>query len=180
MTVAPVHHVSEGRVRECEASARFWAEELGPFANQMNEHADRYALISAALSSLTGLAVWTTLVASTEWPAVLLVSIVAFTSAFVALIPKIKGYSACAKAATALSSRYGAVLGELVDAAEMYRRNSPDASLYAEAVVKKFEEIRKEKEDLKPYPSVQRERLKAMRAAGSDRKGRSPHNSARS
>jgi hypothetical protein len=102
-----VSDVSEVRARECESSARFWAEDLGPFASEMTGRAERYATYSAVLSAITGLGVWTTLVESAKWPAVILVSLVAFLSAFVVSIPKIKGYPERAKSAASLSSRYG-------------------------------------------------------------------------
>lgn len=144
--------VSLDRVRECEESARFWAVELGPFANRMNDLADRYALWSAGLSALTGLGVWSTLVASTLWPVVVLVSAVAVASAVVAMVPRVKGYGDRAKAAASLAPRYGNVLGELIDVRQMFEKNNPDAPAVAKLVVERFESLKREKDTVKGVP----------------------------
>ena len=154
-------HISIERVRECKASAKFWTDTLGPYADDMDRRADRYALISVALSTITGLAVWSTLATSTQLPAVLAVSAVAFASAIVAAVPKTIGYADCAKAARSLSTDYGDIYGELCDAHELLKLKDPGAQATASQAVGLFEQIRARKQMLKPFPA----KLAALRAA---------------
>jgi len=156
--------VSESRVRECEVSARFWAAEIGLYAQDMRKLADRYAIISALLSALTGLGVWSTLAASTQWPAVLVVSLVALAAAAVAVIPQVKGYGACAEAAASLGPRYGHVLGELNDALDRLHGGHSDGPSLALQAVKEFEEVKAAKDTLRPYPVKLQEKINAIRA----------------
>jgi hypothetical protein len=106
MVDAPIQPVSESRIEECKVSAKFWASEIELYAERMRGRADRYAVISALLSALTGLGVWSTLATSTQWPAVFAVSLVALIAAAVAIIPQIKGYGKCAEIAASLGPRY--------------------------------------------------------------------------
>jgi hypothetical protein len=165
MVDAATQPVSESRARECEESARFWTTAIGPYAHRMRKRADNYAITAALLSTLTGLGVWSTLAASTRWPAVLAVSIVALIAAAVTVIPQIKGYAACAEAAAALGPRYGHVLGELIDALEMLDRGHPDGPYCVRQAVKEFEEVRTDKQALKPYPADLQKEIDERRAA---------------
>jgi hypothetical protein len=144
--------VSESRVQECEVSARFWATKILLYAQHMRALSDRYAIFAAILSAVTGLGVWTTLAASTQWLPVLVVSLVSLAAAAVAIIPQVKGYGTCAEAATALGPRYGHVLGELKDALGMLHNNHQDGPSFASQAVKDFEEVKAAKDALKPYP----------------------------
>jgi hypothetical protein len=144
--------ISESRLMECEISARFWAAEIGKYAQRMRKRADSFALLSALLSTLTGLGVWTTLASSTHWLAVLAVSVVALAAATSSLIPQIYGYGKCADAASALGPRYGNVLGDLMDALAMLKKDDPNAQSFAIQTVKEFEDIKAEKDALKPFP----------------------------
>jgi hypothetical protein len=146
-------HVSAARVMECIDSARFWAEGLGLYANSMSNRVDGWAITAAALSTVTGLGVWSTVAGSNKPEAVVAVSAVAFLSAIAALIPKIRGYADCAKNARTLSTRYGSALGDLMDALEMLRNGDMEAGAQAKAAVAKFEATRAEKGDLKPFPA---------------------------
>ena len=157
--------ISESRVRECEVSARFWATEIGPYAERMRKRADHYAIISALLSALTGLGVWSTLVTSTQWLAVLAVSLVALFAAAVSVIPQIKRYGQCAGAATSLGPRYGHALGELMDALEMLRTGHSDGSSRARQAVELFEKVKAAKDSLRPYPAELHEKINAIRAS---------------
>jgi hypothetical protein len=163
--------ISESRVQECLESARFWATEIGPYAHRMRVRADTLALIAAGLSAVTGLGIWSTVTASTWWPAVVVVSLVSLTSAVVAAVPKIMKYGECAEAAAPLGPRYGSVLGKLMDALEMLRKNDPNAQACASEAVKEFEDIRAAKEALKPYPAALEEQAKRLRAG----QAASPH-----
>ena len=165
MVNAVTQPISESRVRECEVSARFWATEIGLYAERMRKRADRYAIISALLSTLTGLGVWSTLAASTQWPAVLVVSLVALAAAAVAVIPQVRGYGECAEAAASLGPRYGHVLGELRDALDMLHGGHPDGPSLARQAVKEFEEVKAAKDALRPYPADLQEKINAMRAS---------------
>lgn len=157
--------ISKSRVQECLESARFWATEIGPYAHRMRVRADTFALIAAGLSAVTGLGIWSTVKASTWWPAVVVVSLVSLTSAVVAAVPRIMKYGECAEAAAPLGPRYGSVLGKLMDALEMLRKNDTNAQACANEAVKEFEHIRSAKEALKPYPAALAEKARRLRAA---------------
>jgi hypothetical protein len=157
--------VSETRVKECEVSARFWASEIGSYAQHMRELADRYAIVSALLSTLTGLGVWSILAASNRWPAVLAVSLVALAAAAVALIPKNKGFGACAEAAASLEPRYGHILGDLKDALELLKRDPAAGQALALQAVTDFEQVKAAKATLKPYPTALQEKINKIRAS---------------
>jgi len=156
--------VSESRARECEESARFWTTAIGPYAHRMRKRADNYAIIAALLSTLTGLGVWSTLAASTQWPAVLAVSIVALIAAAVTVVPQIKGYAACAEAVAGLGPRYGHVLGELMDALDMLRRGDSNALAPLRQAVDEFEKVRADKQALKPFPADLQKEIDRIRA----------------
>lgn len=163
MRDSAARHISVERVKECKASAKFWTESLGSYAAKMDRRSDTYAIISVILSSLTGLAVWSTLAASTEVYAVAIVSAVAFTSAVVAAIPTIRGYSDCAKASRSLSTDYGDIYGDLCDALEALSSDKPSVHHEAQQTVALFEQIRERKQMLKPFPA----KLQALRNAQS-------------
>jgi hypothetical protein len=129
----------------------------------MRRRADRYAITAALLSTLTGLGVWSTLAASTDWWAVLIVSIVALAAAVAAIVPKAKGYVECAAVAAALAPRYSQVMGELQDAATWLEQAESGAHDRADAAVKKFEGIKSEKDSLKTLPSQLQARINKER-----------------
>jgi hypothetical protein len=144
--------VSQPRVEECERSARFWALELAPWADEMSALADRYAIVAAILSALSGLAVWPVIEGLPGLKGRIIVSVVALASSVSILIPKIRGYAECAKSAFSIGERYGDVLGALVDAREKFVAKDPNAPMLGRLAVEKFQEVRKAKEALKPYP----------------------------
>jgi len=131
----------------------------------MRKLADNYAIISAILSAVTGLGVWSTLAASTQWPAVLVVSLVALTAAAVAVIPQIKGYGVCAEAAASLGPRYGHVLGELKDALDMLHGSDSDGPSFALQAVEEFEKVKAAKDALRPFPADLQEKINKQRAS---------------
>jgi hypothetical protein len=155
--------ISEARVKECEESARFWAKNLGFYAQTMRQRADNFAIISAILSGVTGLAVWTTIAASTKWPAILVVSLVSISSSIVGVIPQIKKYGECAESAACLAPRYGNVLGKLTDALATFHNGHSHENELVEAVVKEFEAIKADKDKLKPLPTKLQAEIDAIR-----------------
>jgi hypothetical protein len=144
--------VSKKSIKECQFSAQFWAENIGLYADHVRRISQRFAIGSAVLSALTGLGVWSVLAASTQWPAVLAVSLVSLVSSALAIIPKIIKYEECAKAAASLTSSYGHVLGELNLASELLSNKTDKASEIESNAIKHFEEVKTIKDNLQPFP----------------------------
>lgn len=159
-----VKPISENRIIDCIVSAEFWASSLPLHSGDMRKRADYFAIASSFLSAITALGIWSTFAASTSWPAVLGVSLVAIASAIVAQVPKIKGYAKCAEDSARLSSRYGNVLGELKDSLEMLRNGHQEGPYYAFKAINTFEGIKREKDALQPYPVSHQEKVIAIRA----------------
>ncbi len=156
--------VSLERVQRCLESADFWEEQLGKYGMDARARADRWSWISVGGSTLTGLAVWSTLAASTAWPAVLIVSVVAFVSALAGAAPKIGRYEDTAKDAAALASRYGHVIGELTDVKEALvdSDSRPEIQTAARMAVASFEEVKKDKDALSPISHRLKRRLEEL------------------
>ena len=88
------------------------------------------------------------------------VSLVAFAAALCALVPRVKNYGELAGQARELTSRYGGVVGDLLDLAKMEALDS-DA---ARPVVEEFEAIKEKKDGLRGLPdraSAEIERINA-------------------
>jgi hypothetical protein len=161
---APVP-VTDNRLAECLASARFWERELGTYAEQTRSRANLWSWVSIICSSLTGLAVWSTLAASVKWPAVLLVSIVAFVAAIAAAAPKVGKYDETSKAAANLQTEYGHSIGELEDAAAAHPKTGQEAQAARRKAVKDFEGIKDKKDELVPF-SRRLQKVHASRNGG--------------
>ena len=84
------------------------------------------------------------------------VSLVAFAAALCALVPRVKNYGELAGQARELTSRYGGVVGDLLDLAKMEALDS-DA---ARPVVEEFEAIKEKKDGLRRVagPRLRRDR----------------------
>ncbi len=133
-----------------EHSALFWSQHLGRYSGTMRGRVDRYALLAAVISAVTGAAVWVTVSSLTGvWPQ-LLVTAVAVTSTIVALVPKQLNYGDAADKATGLSVRYLHVLHKLASARLALSADRPGAAELAAAAIAEFEAVRADKEHLRP------------------------------
>jgi hypothetical protein len=144
--------ISIERVQKCVTSAEFWAPRIEVYGQSMRKRANFYAIVSALLSILTGLAVWTKVAASTEPLIVVIVAVVAFAAAAATAIPQIIGYGVCAGAATSLGPRYGHAQGELIDALAALKKDPDGAQAFARKAVEEFESVKAAKALLQPYP----------------------------
>ncbi|MGS0684884.1 hypothetical protein ACVBEQ_06995 [Nakamurella sp. GG22] len=144
--------VSKERLRNCIASATFWASEeaLLAFAHRMQRRADQLALVTAVLGAVTSLAIWTTLSGDPSWQAQLVVSVVALGTAAAAAFSRIRNYGEAAGKARELSGQYGKILGELGDAEAV--QNDPQWKDAVRSRVADFESIKSRKDLLVPYP----------------------------
>jgi len=140
--------ISMTTLDNCIESADYWAKNL-PTVTYYNRQRDkRYAIAAASFSTLTGLGVWTILQTSTQWPAVLVISLVSGGSALVVLIPQIMGYAETAEKAMFLCPKYGSVLGQLHDAKAMVKKGEDNQAYQATAkkAVEEFQAIKSEKD----------------------------------
>jgi len=158
-------HPTVTRLRDCQDSAKFWAENLGLYADEMASLADRYAIGAALISVVTGVAAWGTIAASTAWWGQAAVGVMAFTAAVVAIVPMTRGYGECAKAAAPLVTLYGNALGSLTDAIEGLEANpaDPDAHALAQKAIDAFQEVKKAKDALRPLPRRLQEQRNAQK-----------------
>jgi hypothetical protein len=164
--MSPDPPVSEQRLAECVQSARFWTSNLARYADRMQTLADRYAIAAAAISTVTGLAVWGTISSSVGLWGQVAVSLMAFAAAAAAFIPKTKGYGECAVKASSLSSDYGHVYGTLLDASKELQSGDSEAQTHARRAVDAFEAVRAEKQRLRPYPSRLQQQIDSERGEG--------------
>ena len=144
--------ISQPRLTECIESARFWANNLNSYSDKMQSLADRYAITASLISTVTGLAAWGMIAASPKMWAQVLLGVLAFAAAAVALIPKVRGYGECAVKAAPLSTEYGKVLGDLQDALSELQSGSPKAQTDSRAAVDAFQKTKEKKDALKPFP----------------------------
>jgi hypothetical protein len=145
--------ISEQNLIECIVSARLWTTRLGPYSAKMQAMADRYAIVAALISVITGLTAWGSIAGSPKLWAQVLVGLMAFAAAAAAVIPRITGYSDCAVKAAPLSTEYGKVLGKLLNALDEMLSDSPDAQVHSRAFIDDFDETRARKQALKPFPT---------------------------
>jgi len=146
-------NISERNIIECVVSARLWTTRIGPYSAKMQAIADRYAISASLISTITGLAAWGTIAGSPRLWAQVLVGLMAFAAAAVAVIPKVIGYSDCAVKAAPLSTEYGKVLGRLLNALDEFLSDNPSAQTHSKAAIDEFDEIRAKKQALKPFPT---------------------------
>jgi hypothetical protein len=138
--------ISEERLIECRASARLWASHLKEYSDKMQDHADRYTITATLISTITGLTAWGTIAASPRLWAQALVGLMAFATAAVAVIPKVKGYGDRALELASPASQYGKVLGGLLDATPGVVSDSPDGQAVLRAALSAFENTKNEKD----------------------------------
>jgi hypothetical protein len=147
-TEAQVVPISRKRVRECEESAHFWVRELPRYADRKQLWADSWSIAAGVLAALTSLSIFPVLSDdATDWQR-FLVAAAAFAAAICALIPRVKNYAELAGQARELSSRYGGVIGDLMDLAEA----NPFPAEAARAVIDDFESIKARKDSLRGLP----------------------------
>ncbi len=144
--------ISERRLMESIESARFWANHLNSYSDKMQTLADRYAITASLISTITGLAAWGSIAASPKLWAQVLVGVMAFAAAVVAVIPKVRGYGECAVKAAPLSTEYGKVLGDLEDALSELQSSNQSAQTHSRAAVDAFQAVKAKKDGLKPFP----------------------------
>ena len=152
--------VSKARVDGCLRSATFWVGELPKYADRQQRNADAWAIAAGILASLTGLSIFPIATDTSPDSVKVVVSIVAFAAALCALVPRVKNYGELAGQARELTSRYGGVVGDLLDLAKMEALDS-DA---ARPVVEEFEAIKEKKDGLRGLPdraSAEIERINA-------------------
>jgi len=144
--------ISEQRLTECIPDARFWANHLNSYSERMQSLADWYAIVATLISTITGLTAWKMVAASPKPWAQVLVAVMAFAAAVVAFIPKVKGYGDCAVKSAPLSTEYGKVYGDLLDALNDIRSGNPNAQFHAQAAVAAFQHAKEKKDALRPFP----------------------------
>ncbi len=157
-------------------SALFWSERLGGYGNEMARRANRFALMSAAVSALTGAAVWTTLKESDGVMAQVAVTAMAIVAAVLAMWPSTAGYAECSKQSTSLANDYAQVLIKLRKASDHLhsRRRSmvlpKQLGAEVDEAIAEFQQIRARKEALRPYPDALEKEVRSLRdAVGSGR-----------
>ena len=158
-------NISEQRLKECIESAGFWASHLNLYSDSMQVLADRYAIITSLISAVTGLGAWGTIAASTKWWGQAVVGVMAFAAAGMAVIPKVRGYSECALKAAPLSTEYGSVLGGLEDALSELQSGNQNAQTHSREAIAAFEDAKKKKDALKPFPTELQKEIDAQRKA---------------
>ena len=155
--------ISASRLDDCIQSADFWGNHIGLYADWMQTLSDRYAIGSALISTVTGLAIWGSISASALWAEVA-TGLMAFAAAAAAIVPKVRGYGDCARQAAPLSAEYGHSMGELQDALDAVKSNRPKAQVSARKAVEGFEAIKAKKDALRPYPRKLQAQVDAKRA----------------
>jgi hypothetical protein len=140
--------VSKERVESCLRSATFWVAALPRYADRQQRKADVWAITSGGLAAFTGLAIFPAINDTSTDLQKAFVSLFAFAAAICALVPRVMNYAEMAGQARELSSRYGGVVGDLVDLARA-KTFSPEA---ARPVVEAFESIKEKKDGLRGLP----------------------------
>lgn len=159
-----VNSISKNRIEGCIVSADFWASNLPRYAGSIQKRANNFTIAASILSTITALGIWGNFAASTSWHAVLVVSLVAIISSYVAQVPIIMGYAKCAENSAKLGSQYGNVLGALIDSVESMKMNQNGAHDKARISLNKFEDVRREKNALQPYPLELQDEINSIRA----------------
>jgi hypothetical protein len=150
--------VSRERITNCLRSASVWVEELPRYADRQQRRADFWAILAGILAALTSLAIFPVLDESATAPAKVAVSTVALAAAICALVPRVKNYGELAGQARELSSRYGGIVGDLLDLSVAGQIDQEQARL----VVNEFESIKERKDALRDLPD--RARIEIERA----------------
>jgi len=153
--------VSRARVENCLKSATFWVNELPRYADRQQQKADTFAIGAGILAAVTSLSIFPVLDADAQWYEKAAVTIAAFLASVLALIPRIKNYAELAGQARELSSRYGGIVGDLLDLAKA----DPLPDVAARAVVTEFEGIKENKDNLRGLPDREEAEIRRLDTA---------------
>ena len=153
MNQSAILPVTAESLEACISSAQFWSGKIAIFGQRMRQKGERYKKVSVGLSSLTGLGVWGTLAASVAWPAIAVVSAASFGAAYLAGTSKRDEYERCAEAACSLGPRYSTALGELLDVRPLIGSADQNSVQIVRGAVARFQEVKKDKDFLKPFPA---------------------------
>ena len=148
--------VSIERIENCLKSATFWVNELPRYADRQQQLADWWAILAGVLAAGTSLAIFPVLGDGSTTLEKWVVSAAALIAAICALVPRVKNYAELAGQARELSSRYGGVVGDLVDLAHA-RVIDQDR---ARDVVNEFAAIKEKKDMLRGLPDRDKVELK--------------------
>jgi hypothetical protein len=140
--------VSRERIDNCLKSASIWVAELPRYADGQQQRADTWAILAGILAALTSLAIFPILGDESTVIEKLVVSAVALLAAICALVPRVKNYAELAGQARELTSRYGGVVGDLIDLSVA----DPIDQEQARMVVTEFESIKEKKDALRGLP----------------------------
>lgn len=152
--------VSTERVRVCRDSANFWVHELPRYADRQQASADFWSILAGILAAITSLAIFPVVANDSGTLVKVLVSAFALAAAICALVPRVKNYAELAGQARELTSRYGGVLGNLIDLGELKSLDKHQAR--AVTVVTEFSSIKEKKDMLRGLPD--RQKVEAQRA----------------
>jgi hypothetical protein len=150
--------VTKERIVNCLRSASVWVGELPRYADRQQQRADFWAILAGILAALTSLAIFPVLDESATVVEKLIVSAVALAAAICALVPRVRNYAELAGQARELSSRYGGIVGDLLDLSIA----NPIDQEQARLVVAEFESIKERKDTLRGLPD--RAKIEIQRA----------------
>jgi hypothetical protein len=154
--------ISRERVKVCLNSASFWVNELPRYADRLQRTADAWAIAAGILAALTSLSIFPIVGDGSSTLAKGVVSAVALAAAICALIPRVRNYAELAGQARELTSRYGGLVGDLIDLAHA----QPVDQERARQVVTEFGSIKEKKDALRGLPdraTVERQSAEAAR-----------------
>ena len=153
--------ISRERVKVCLNSATFWVNELPRYADRLQREADAWAIAAGILASLTSLAIFPIVGDGSSTLAKGVVSAVALAAAICALVPRIRNYAELAGQARELTSRYGGLVGDLIDLAHAQSLDQDRAR----QVVTEFGSIKEKKDALRGLPDRTTVELRSAEAA---------------
>lgn len=144
----PIAPVSKERVENCLRSATFWVNELPKYADRQQHKADWWAIVAGGLAAFTALAIFPVIRDTSTNLEKGIIALFAFAAAICALVPRVMNYAESAGQARELTSRYGGVVGDLLDLAKA----NPFQPEAARPVVEAFESIKEKKDGLRRLP----------------------------
>jgi hypothetical protein len=153
--------ISRERVKVCLNSATFWVNELPRYADRLQRNADAWAIAAGILASLTSLAIFPIVGDGSSTLAKGVVSAVALAAAICALVPRVRNYAELAGQARELTSRYGGLVGDLIDLAHAQAFDQDRAR----QVVTEFGSIKEKKDALRGLPDRATVELRSAEAA---------------